>query len=80
MFGRRQGAGLGKRMRRCAFIAVAYATIGPVQAETEFPFEVELLFDAKPLPRGHARHPRDLAAGVDGKVVVDGDTIEDLGP
>jgi hypothetical protein len=69
MFGRRQGAGLGKWMRRCAFVAVAYATIVPVQAETEFPFEVELLFDAKPLP-GSKRIPM-LEIFEDGRATID---------
>jgi hypothetical protein len=69
MTGRIQGFWFHNWMRYGVFVAIACATIVPVQAEAEFPFEVELLFDAKPLP-GSKRIPM-LEVFEDGRAMID---------
>jgi hypothetical protein len=69
MIGHRKGVWLRKWMQHCALVAVACVTAVPVQAEAEFPFEVELLFDGKPLP-GSKRIPM-LEIYQDGRATID---------
>ena len=69
MIDHREGVWLRKWMQHCAFVAVACVAAVPVQAAAEFPFEVELLFDAKPLP-GSKRIPM-LEIYEDGRATID---------
>jgi len=59
---------LNKWVRWGALAAVCM-TIVPAQARADFPFEVELLFDAKPLP-GSKRVPM-LEVFEDGRATID---------
>jgi len=75
MIGRMQGLWFRNWVICGAFVAATCATITPVQAQeaketqAEFPFEIELLFDAKPLP-GSKRVPM-LEIFEDGRATID---------
>ena len=78
MICRTQGVWFGNWMLCGAFVAAVCATIVPIRAQevqekqaaqAEFPFEVELVFDAKPLP-GSKRVPM-LEIFEDGRATID---------